>query len=232
MDFFDRKLLENVEVKQTDTKTFDVVTMIRKISPRELMLDGKPSSLLGQGSFAKVTKGLYQKKPVAVKKLDIPSSLLEQDKWKSILSNEALILQLLDDSNIVRFIGVDIPQGMIVMELATCSLTDIIYPSSSVLVANAFRGLPIISQEKLTVAWKLRVVSHLVKALVYVHDMFVLHRDIKPSNVMLFFEMGYPENVIAKLADFGLAKVSSLVPFLLFDFASNLSTHRTLSWAQ
>lgn len=47
------------------------------------------------------------------------------------------------------------------------------------------------------------VVSRLLKALAYAHDLGFVHRDIKPSNLLTYRKRG---KLLLKLADFGLAK--------------------------
>jgi serine/threonine protein kinase len=72
-------------------------------------------------------------------------------------------------------------------------------------------GVPIekfCDEHKFSVTARVNLVLQLCDAVAYLHDNSIIHRDLKPSNVMVDREGR------AKLLDFGIAKVLSLLPVM------------------
>eukprot|EP01038_Epipyxis_sp_PR26KG_P015017 gene15017-20207_t len=126
------------------------------------------------------------------------------------------------DSNLEKLIGEGsfgkasleqmlIYKGLIIMELAICTLDDLIYSKEKAepifkLCGNDLNG-------DFGPNWKVSILKDVTLALKYAHDFVVIHRDIKPSNILL---VRAPEHdkfrifpIVAKLSDFGLATASS-----------------------
>ncbi|CAH7689483.1 kinase-like domain-containing protein [Phakopsora pachyrhizi] len=149
----------------------------------------KKFELIGSGGFKDVYRGVYRKVPVAI--ADIRGHLTEMD------IKELKILRDLRHENIVRFIGVSVPEEslkrtvpiMIVSELCTNGdLFDYIrkVPNPGFLkICGIFRDI--------------------CKGLDYLHSNVpvIIHRDLKSSNVLI------TSRGVAKLNDFGLARIKN-----------------------
>ncbi|GAA0151640.1 hypothetical protein LIER_37324 [Lithospermum erythrorhizon] len=143
---------------------------------------------LGQGGFGGVYKGyrVDQDIPIAVKKF---SSGSKQGKKEYI--TEIKVISRLRHKNLVQLIGWCHEQGefLLVYEFM---------PNGS-LDAHLFG-------KKNALEWSSRykITRGLASSILYLHEEWeqcVIHRDIKPSNIML------DSNFIAKLGDFGLARL-------------------------
>ena len=136
---------------------------------------------LGEGSFGKVYKAIYDNELFALKMED-PSIN------HNLLETEAKILEYLQGPNIPKFekYGYNKNYNILVMELLDKSLDDILYKFKTFSVkSTAMIGYQII------------------KILQYIHNMHIIHRDVKPDN----FVMGRKEfNATLYIVDFGLAK--------------------------
>lgn len=147
--------------------------------------------LIGEGGFAMVFKARHPQleKFVAVKML-LPSELSAD--LVSRFVREAKIVSNLDHPNIVTVYDFGITenkQPYMVMELVEGPNLYTLIQEKDYLPLK--EGLPIL----LSVA----------SALCYAHDRGVIHRDIKPENIVL--KEVADETPIAKVLDFGLAKV-------------------------
>ena len=130
------------------------------------------------------------------------------------ITNEALLMQFSEHPNVMRVVGVCLPKGLLVMELALCSLSEYLYPitvQGEAATAQKAKLAPVNTLlKKLEVKWKLEVIQQLCDALQYLHRFHIMHRDIKSPNVMLFHDI-YANKVIAKIGDFGLALAVDLI---------------------
>ena len=173
---------------------------------KELQMDKKEQSSrevrLGKpGSFGDVFSGWHCGTPVAVKKLRSPcsaeelaSSNLDARASFAAFVTEVSFAFVLKHPNIVRTLGGIVdpqeePPCWIVMERLQCSLADV----------------PVLSDDQ-----KLGIITDICSALVYLHSYkrddselteALAHCDLKPDNIMY-------QDGVAKLIDFGIAKVS------------------------
>jgi serine/threonine protein kinase len=151
----------------------------------------KPESLLGEGGFGRVYKGLLEStgQVVAVKQLD--RNGLQGNREFLV---EVLMLSLLHHNNLVNLIGycADGDQRLLVYEFMPLgSLEDHLHE---------------LSPEKEPLDWntRMKIAAGAAKGLEYLHDKAnppVIYRDLKSSNILL--DEGYHP----KLSDFGLAKL-------------------------
>jgi serine/threonine protein kinase len=142
--------------------------------------------VIGQGGMGVVYKArqIELERLVALKIL--PPRLAADPEFPRRFNREAQALASLDHSNIVRIhdVGREGELYFIVMEYVDgMNLRDLLV------------------QKKLSPEQALRVVPQLCDALEYAHSRGVIHRDIKPENILL------SRSGIAKIADFGLAKI-------------------------
>ncbi|CBK21498.2 uncharacterized protein [Blastocystis hominis] len=154
------------------------------------------STLLGQGSYAAVYKGIYNNEEVAVK---VWKQQLSQSD-KVYFDREVDIQKRLDHPNCLKLYGVTTsPQGypVLITELADCSLTKLTTQRSPQLP-------PLSAQEKYN------FILEIARGIAYIHSCGFVHRDIKLDNILI-------KNGHVKIADFGLARsmqpVSLIVTF-------------------
>ncbi|KAH8928853.1 kinase-like protein [Atractiella rhizophila] len=155
----------------------------KEISPDKLTKLEK----IGSGGFKDVYKGRYKRYSVAI--ADIRGHLTEMD------IKELSLLRDLRHDNIVRFIGVSIPEDpkdvpcMIVTEL--CSNGDLY---------DYIRNVNAPSLEKV-----LSIMLDIARGLEYLHTNTpsIIHRDLKSSNVLI------TAKGVGKINDFGLARVKN-----------------------
>jgi hypothetical protein len=143
---------------------------------------------LGSGGMGEVylALDLTLGRQVALKVL--PARSLEDSSAKRRLLKEAQAAATLDHPNICSIYeaGEDGPHTFIVMQ----------YVEGETLAARMLSKPPSLREA-------LRIARQVADALAEAHVRGVIHRDVKPSNIML------TPSGVAKLMDFGLAKVSS-----------------------
>ena len=98
----------------------------------QLVWDAATSVVIGRGGFAIVFSGLYCGHSVAVKQLQLQTNPTAKELKK--FRREARIAQMAAHPNIIGFLGANIDMRIIVIELAHCSLADIVF--GSVLLPN------------------------------------------------------------------------------------------------
>ena len=102
---------------------------LREIDLAKLQWD--PNSTLdklGQGAFSVVWSGKYETKAVAIKQVLKLENLSAKDV--RTITKEALLMQFSDHPHVLRVVGVCLPKGLLVMELALCSLSEFLYCGS------------------------------------------------------------------------------------------------------
>ena len=160
----------------------------------EILLDFcylKLGSQIGVGATAKVYKGTYKRKTVAVKVFS-PPEILEDDV--DAFSQEARLAATLVHENIVITLGLCVRPPQIAMITEFCehgSLQDFVKENHLHDFCN--------------VLWKLRCAIDAISAVRYLHSISVLHRDIKLGNFFL------TANGIVKLGDFGESTLFDIV---------------------
>ena len=141
----------------------------------------KTLNKLGEGSFGKVYKAIYDDEFFALKMEDLSLQ-------HSLLENEAAVLRYLQGPNIPKFetYGYNKEHNILVMQLLDKSLDDILTKLKTFSVkTTAMLGY------------------QMINILKYIHNKHIIHRDVKPDN----FVMGRKElNGTLYIIDFGLAK--------------------------
>jgi serine/threonine protein kinase len=140
---------------------------------------------------------------------------------------EALIMQLISHPNVTRLIGADLEDGIIISELAICSLYDVIYRPEMLPMAAAAGsvrgGGGVVLSSGTSASSSLRSSSSLVmrlqwmldiaRALWYLHAHDIVHRDLQPTSIYIMRANNnittpapLSAGLVAKLAgDFGIA---------------------------
>ncbi len=142
---------------------------------------------LGQGGFGKVYFGKWQiTTPVAVKELLVQSMT---NDFLKIFRSEAELMAGCQHPNIVRLFGLCLEEGKfaLIMEY---------------LEEGSLYG--ILKNKDISLEWTRRftIAAGIGKGLLYLHSQKVIHCDLKSHNILLAKD-------IAKISDFGLAKIRS-----------------------
>ena len=147
------------------------------------------------GNFAKVTKGTFRGKQVALKKIkltkdSVKSLMKDQNELSSILT-ELSILTKVNNDNIPKLEGICILED----KLELFFLLQFI--DGSTLQDLFLNKVHWNYQQKLLIAYRL------AKILVYITSEGVIHRDVKPENIMIEND----SNLEPYLIDFGFSKI-------------------------
>lgn len=173
-----------------------------------------PARILGQGSFGVVYRCEYQGKQIALKHFSCLTDTKVKPTAKElrVIQKEACTLQYCaTHRNVIGFYGVSMEKGILLMELAVCSLYDLLYGGKD-LTATLPRGIDIAYLD--TFSYKASIVFDISSALYFLHFHNIMHRDIKSCNVVMVPEPVVssgsvsPRQTVAlvpKLSDFGLA---------------------------
>ncbi|XP_021826023.1 cysteine-rich receptor-like protein kinase 1 [Prunus avium] len=146
------------------------------------------SRKLGQGGAGSVFKGVLPGgRTVAVKRL-----YFNTRQWVDDFFNEVNLISGIQHQNLVKLLGCSIegPESLLVYEyVPNKSLDQVLFDKDTLHILN----------------WQQRfdIICGIAEGLVYLHGscgVKIIHRDIKASNILL------DENLIPKIADFGLAR--------------------------
>ncbi|MCB1043939.1 MAG: serine/threonine protein kinase [Acidobacteria bacterium] len=149
-------------------------------------------SLLGEGAMGSVYKAFDPviKRVVAIKtiKLDQSRNEIDQKEFVQRFFQEAQISGILNHPNIVSIYDIGEQDGMpyIAMEY----------------VEGRNLNQVINDQERPDLVYLAQIIVQVSNALEFAHGKGVVHRDLKPGNIMVM------PNGIAKIMDFGIAKMS------------------------
>lgn len=142
---------------------------------------------IGQGSFAKVYKGIDKrsKNTVAVKVID--KRKIVDSKRRKLIQSEVSILSKMKHTNIAEFYRIIEDSKRIFLLMQLCgSLTLNNF-------CKQFQG------RKLNEEQSYAVFVQIVKGVHYMHDLNIAHRDLKLTNLLI------DENYCVKIIDFGFA---------------------------
>jgi len=164
----------------------------------ELVIGGKYriESVLGEGGFARVYKARHAK----IRQLEYAIKVLKQR-------------QVADREAVERFIR-EAEMSATLQSPYVVRITDFGETSAGLpyIVMEYVYGITLFDyvqrcgrMKRIEVA---RVTACVLRALEEAHNKGIVHRDLKPSNVMLLLEPN-DEDVVAKVTDFGIAKVVS-----------------------
>jgi hypothetical protein len=148
-----------------------------------------PGKRIGEGGAGVVFAGTWRTQHVAIK-------LLRQEEFSAQdvaeLRAEARLLEQLLHQNIVSFRGVSV-------EPKRCCLVTELAPFGSLKSV-------IVGRSAVEFAYMRHVCSDTARGVQFLHRSGIIHRDIKPANVLIF-SLSAQESVVAKLTDFGSARM-------------------------
>ncbi|KAF0979895.1 hypothetical protein FDP41_001048 [Naegleria fowleri] len=155
--------------------------------------DVKLIAQLGEGSYAKVFRGIWNKTPVAVKVITLDMLETDEEDFKK----EVRVMNSLSHPNIVAFYGLSMceRERRLIVELVDGgNLQNFIY--------NLRNG-----NVKATFGRKIKILLDVANGLTYLHQRnpSVVHRDLKPANILVTSSNGS-----CKICDFGLSKFGQL----------------------
>ncbi len=111
----------------TIPQSLEKKAVLHSIQLTRLEFNEHKDKLIGQGSFGEVFASQYKNQPVAVKRLPGTLHQVKDPTLLRSLKREALIMQYVSHPNIVGFFGASMEKGLLLLELADCSLDDALY---------------------------------------------------------------------------------------------------------
>ena len=162
------------------------------------ILDSVNKELIGRGQYGMVYSCRYDNRQVAMK--EFPAFGQQADEVIRKIKREAAIMSLLRHKNIINFEGLSLKMGVIVMELAHCSLFNHLHNKESYAMISPTTKVPVLLS-------KLMICADIANGIRYLHFHKILHRDLKSANILLFLDSERENNIVAKISDFGIAFV-------------------------
>jgi len=151
--------------------------MIYRIKQNQLTFQ----SMIGNGAFKTVYKGVWRGLPVAI------STLKERsDRIISRLDNEVAVGCTIDHPNLIRVLGVGVPPDV----PSLCVVSELVD-------SGTLHHLLHEERRQIDQTGKIRLIRGLLSALEYLHSISVAHRDVKSENVLV------TGNLVPRLTDFG-----------------------------
>lgn len=140
------------------------------LNPEEVVFNRSKESLLGEGGFGQIYKGLHRDQCVAVK-LYSNESNEKQGSWMKDLITESKILQQLHHPCLICMVGVSINPMALVLEVAPLgSLSSSLYKHHIVIPRVVIH----------------RMAVQVVSALRFLHSIHIIFRDLKAANVLVW----------------------------------------------
>jgi len=159
-----------------------------EISANEMQLEKKP---FAEGGFGRVYNAIWHNQRMVIKVI-VPRDSQDIDKQTKKATYEANLTIGFHHPNVIRLFGTTkvntIHLGIVMEKAEHGSLDKWIGKMDHEKAANIALGI--------------------IDGLAFVHSKHVIHRDIKPQNILMF---GPKDDMIPKIADFGLSKVSQSV---------------------
>jgi hypothetical protein len=173
----------------------DLREKVRTSVPRKFLVlpeDLDRGSLIGQGGYGYVYRGVWREVSVAIKEIrEVPDPAVSREAVKQMVEEALLMVDLRPHTNLIQFFGICLDPMSIVLEFAARgSLEDALYGKA------VERRIPFSPAERLAIALGAgRGVNHL-------HQEGVVHRDLASRNVLLTAAL------VPKLTDFGMARTA------------------------
>ncbi|KAI9329221.1 kinase-like domain-containing protein [Zopfochytrium polystomum] len=178
-------------ILKLSTTSLEAIT----ISSTDVVVSDNKDSIVGEGSFGMVRKGLYLESiPIAVKTLKL-AKLSEKSKLELI--NEANILQKSRHPFIIGFHGViNIDDNFsLVLEFASLGSLYDYYVNPD--------------NEDAPLKQRLTFLIQISAGMSYLHDTLkILHNDLKSLNILLT-KTDQDGSIVSKITDFGLSKIKN-----------------------
>jgi len=148
--------------------------------------------IIGTGNFAEVRLGVNKE---TKEKFAIKISTIKDDEEYEIIKQEIEILGKLDHPNIVKLIEIFESPGK--------GKEKLVYMVTELVTGGELFDR-IVERGHFGEREACDFVRTMILAILYMHQHNVVHRDLKPENILL---QNDGENMVVKIADFGLAKV-------------------------
>eukprot|EP00658_Telonema_sp_P-2_P054826 TRINITY_DN43606_c0_g1_i4.p1 TRINITY_DN43606_c0_g1~~TRINITY_DN43606_c0_g1_i4.p1 ORF type:complete len:433 (-),score=93.18 TRINITY_DN43606_c0_g1_i4:40-1338(-) len=168
---------------------------------RKYQFDQGHESFLGQGSFAKVYKGIDRdsRRPVAIKVVEKKKLMLVTSSRDQHFEDEFRIMKTLKHSGVVQVYDV--------------------YDSEErlyIVLEQAVGGelFDAVVKEPYSEPDARHVFTQIVKAIKYLHENNVVHRDIKPENILISSKASERAKQVVKISDFGLSRLAGPQSFM------------------
>ena len=178
----------------------DSLEVVLRFSELDMSLLDAKKELIGRGQYGLVYAGRYNHRPVALKEFQALGQ--QSDEVLRKIKREAAIMTLLRHKNIISFEGFSLHSGLIAMELAHCSLFNILHNKEKYAAAAAFDAAAV--SDTLS---NLTLCADIANGVRYLHFHHIQHRDLKTANILIFRDSERPNSMTAKISDFGIASI-------------------------